>query len=281
MPRKTETVRMILRIPPRKLPHPRLLFTIDSSTPNYEGEISPILERFAEHRVPVTIFVSNETLSGDGNYAAIRSICSFAEQQRLPVEIASHGSRHEDLSRDDLRGVIGKIGESLRDFREKGLPVRGFRAPFLSIEHAYRDILSAVRTDDGGLKYDSSVCFESGILTSFFHILIRRKCPHKIGEVWELPVSALDDYHLLKKMARGERFAFFYWVLELNMWISRLNYFLLMFHPHTIGRHLGLLDRFLSHCAKRLPGECFMTCIQLVDELDTICMRNALRGPDR
>lgn len=278
MARITETITKVLSIPYWKLPQPRLLFTIDSGEPNKEGDISAILERFAVHRVPVTFFVSNETLSGDGNYTAIREIFRFAEQKRLPLEIASHGSRHEDLSHDAPLEVGKKIVNSLREFNKEGFPVRGFRAPFLSIEKDYRDILSTVRVDNGGLRYDSSICFESGLLTSLFHILVRRKSPHKIGMVWELPVSALDDYHILKKRVNGELFAFFYWVVEINMWVHRLNYFLLLFHPHTIGKHLGLLDRFLSYCVARFPEENFMTCIQLVNELDALHMQGAPSG---
>lgn len=281
MVRRAKKIATILRIPSSKLPRPRLIFTIDSSEPDYEGEISPILERFAAHRVPVTIFVTNETLSGSGNYPTIGAIFRFAEQQGLRLEIASHGNRHEDMSNDEPREAGRKIVESLREFSNKGFSVHGFRAPFLSIEDNYRDILSSLRVDNGGLKYDSSICFESGLMTSFFHMLVRRKSPHKVGTLWELPISALDDYHILRRRRKREPVAFLYWVVELNMWLLSLNYFLLLLHPHAIGKHLSLLDRFLSYCVGRFPEENFVTCLQLVDELDALRIQYNLQDTDR
>ena len=281
MSKKIETIKKILRIPLWKLPYPRILFTVDSSEPKYESEIAPLLEKFAAHQVPVTLFVSNETLSGQGNYSAIQEIFRFSERNRLPLEIASHGFRHYDLSNADPCAVIEKINESVSDFDRKGVDVRGFRAPFLSIEEKYRDILSAMRGNNGGVRYDSSTCFESSLLTSFFHILVRKKCPHKIGAMWELPISALDDYHILQKKGRGERFAYFYWVAEANIWIRRLNYCMLLFHPYIIGKNLVLLDKLLSYCRDRFPPECFMTCVQLVNELDALCIHTVLPGSDQ
>jgi peptidoglycan/xylan/chitin deacetylase (PgdA/CDA1 family) len=228
----------------------------------------------------VTMFVTNETLSGTGNYPVIEAIFRFAEQQSLRLEIASHGSRHEDMSNDDPREAGKKIVGSLREFSDKGFPVCGFRAPFLSIEDNYQDILSSLKVDNGGLRYDSSICFESGLMTSFFHILVRRKSPHKVGTLWELPVSALDDYHILRKRGKGEPLAFLYWVVALNIWLLRLNYFLLLLHPHTIGKHLALLDRLLSYCVGRFPEKNFVTCLQLVDELDALRMQYTLSDTD-
>lgn len=281
MSKKTETIRRILRIPLWKLPYPRILFTIDSSEPDYKGEIAPLLEQFAAHHIPATLFVSNETLSGRGNYPVISEICQFSERNGLPLEIASHGFRHHDLSGADPCAVIEKINKSVSDFDEKGFAVRGFRAPFLSIEDKYQDILSAMRGHNGGVRYDSSTFFESGLLTSFFHVVVRRKSPHKIGAMWELPISALDDYHILKKKRRGDRFAYFYWAAATNIWIRRLNYCLLLFHPHIIGKHVSLLGTFLSFCRDRFRPEYFMTCSQLVNELDALCTRTALSESDR
>jgi len=228
------------------------------------------LQVFADHRIPVTFFVCNETLSGEENHSTVQEIFAFAREHGLCLEIASHGIRHRDLSKEEPEATIEMIEQSVRAFEGKGPRIQGFRAPFLSIENRYRHILGSKEWKDCCLRYDSSICFESNLLTSLFHVLARRKCPHKIGSVWELPISSLDDYHMMSKMGRSERFVFLYWAAEMNVWIRLINYFMLTFHPHTIGRNLLLLDRILRYCRKRFPKDSFRTCIQLVEELDTL-----------
>jgi peptidoglycan/xylan/chitin deacetylase (PgdA/CDA1 family) len=267
MASQIDRVRALLQIPLRRLPYPRLLFTVDSSQPEFE-ELRPILELFADHRIPVTFFVCNETLSGKENHSAVQEMFAFSRDNELCLEIASHGIRHRDLAKEEPEDIIEMIEQSVRDFNGKELRIQGFRAPFLSIENRYRHILASKRWRDGLLRFDSSICFESSLVTSLFHILARRKCPHKIGSVWELPISALDDYHVMSKQGRSEQFAFLYWIAEMNAWIRLINYFMLTLHPHTIGKNLLLLDRVLRYCRNRFPEDSFRTCTQLVEELD-------------
>jgi hypothetical protein len=267
---KIDSAKALMQIPLRRLPYPRLLFTVDSSQPKFERQLRPIMELFANHRIPVTFFVCNETLSGEENHSTVQEMSAFAREHDLCLEIASHGIRHRDLAREEPEAIVEMIEQSVRDFKGKGLRIQGFRAPFLSIENRYPHILASERWKDGCLRYDSSICFESSLLTSLFHVLARRKCPHKIGSMWELPISALDDYHVISKKGRGERFAFLYWIAEMNAWIRLINYFMLALHPHTIGRNLSLLDRVLRYCRNRFPEDSFRTCTQLVGELEAV-----------
>lgn len=270
MLKKVDAIKRILKIPVMRLPSPRILFTLDSKEPNYDTEIGPILSVFSDLHIPVTIFMTNMTLSGKENYPAITKILQFSEGHHFPVEIASHGLQHHDLSVLEMSVTIEKINGSLKDFSMKGLSVHGFRAPFFSTENSYRDILDAMAGNPGNLRYDSSICFESNLLTSAFNLLVGKKCPHRIGNLYELPISALDDYHILSRMGRGDRFSYLYWKVEALMWIRRLNYCMFLFHPHIIGKKLALLKKFLSYCHDRFPSDAFITCSELIRELDLL-----------
>lgn len=265
---KVRALRSIMGIPHTRLPYPRVLFTLDSKEPKYKAEIEPVLTEFAGLRIPLTIFVTNMTMSGQENYHAVRDIMNFAHRHDYALEIGSHGMRHDDLSGSGVPGIIEMITESLRNFHGKDILVRGFRAPFFSTENSYREVLGSGGTIEG-LLYDSSISFGSSMFASIFNIVAGRKCPHRIGDIYELPVSALDDYHILSRMKRGPEFAYHYWRAEAHLWVRRLNYCMMLFHPHIIAKHTALLRRFLASCHDRYPPESFVTCSELVRELGT------------
>lgn len=261
-----------------RLPGPRILVTTDLGDETYDGEIRPMLEVFARHRVPLTLFSPNRSFSGDENREIIFETIAFAKENRIPVEIASHSIDHGDLSHCSSDRVVLKVEESLKAFEKWGIRVHGFRAPYLGIESIYGDVLNRISGEGVSLVYDSSTCFESNLITSLFHVVARKKSPHRIGSVWELPISCLDDYHLLIRQNRGERFVYLYWVAEMRLWIRSLNYFMILLHPDIMISHLKLLDRFLACCRRRFPPEAFCTCQRVVNDLEVFNRPGVMAG---
>ncbi|MBW1788290.1 MAG: polysaccharide deacetylase family protein [Deltaproteobacteria bacterium] len=154
---KAKEIRQILDIPVRRLPAPRILITMDLGEEEYIDGPGPVLDLFARHQVPLTLFVNNRSMSGGDNRRLITGIESFFNGNGIPLEIASHSIDHQDLRSIGLPGVAAKVEESLREFRDWGIPVRGFRAPYLGIEGFYQDLLAHITENGGSLSYDSSL----------------------------------------------------------------------------------------------------------------------------
>ncbi|MBU1486965.1 glycosyltransferase family 4 protein [bacterium] len=95
--------------------------------------------------------------------------------------------------------------------------------------------------DKDVLRYDSSVLFEGNLFYSRLHDLFPRKCPHRIGNVWELPISCLDDYNLFERLKRTDEFVTAYWKKKVDVNIDHHNYFLLLVHPPVIANHFQVL----------------------------------------
>ena len=258
----------VLAIPALRLPKPAILFTIDSDQPGFETDTLPVLDLFALHGIPVTLFLCNRDGDGDENDERIAGIVDHASRRGQRLEIGSHSVDHSSLSDTAADEAAEIIKQSLRLFSQNGITATGFRAPYLSTEQNYRETLGAVRDKECPLKYDSSVCFESNFMGTFFHLLTARKCPHQIAGFWELPISCLDDYHLLERMRMQERLVHFYWNCQIRFWVWRLNYCLVLLHPHIMSQRRELLASLLSDCRRRFPAAAFKTCSDLVGELD-------------
>lgn len=268
LPRKLEAMGLLLGMRPVRLPHPRIAVTLDSGEPDWAGELRPIFELLARRRVPVTAFVCNRTESGRGNGPAVRTLTEFGQREELPVEIASHGLNHRNLAGLEPDEIARLIQGSLDAFRTEGLDVVGFRSAELGTELRYREVLDRLGPPCP-LRYDSSVCLESGLASTALHAALRKKGPHRVGRRWELPISALDDYHLFARMRKTERFALNYWTLTTRWWLNRTNYALLLLHPRHIGPRLGLLEELLTRLGAMSPRPLFATCAEMADELDS------------
>lgn len=265
---KLEAMGLLLGMRPVRLPQPRIAITLDSGEPNWEGELRPIFELMARRRVPVTAFVCNRTESRRDNGPAVRALSEFGQREGLPVEIASHGLDHENLTGLDSDEIARLIQRSLDAFRAEGLNVAGFRSAELGTELRYREVLDRLGPACP-LRYDSSVCFESGLASTALHAALQKKGPHRVGKRWELPISGLDDYHLFARMRASERCALNYWTLNARWWLNRRNYVLLLLHPRHIGPRLELLDELLTRLGDMSPRPLFSTCTEMVDTLES------------
>lgn len=253
-----------MRLHARRLALPGICLTLDTDTPGTGAGLEATLEIFARHRVPVTLFTCNRTADGREHYDWIRGVVDSAKRRGPPLEVASHGMNHvtyKDMSPDE---AASRIAGSLKEFADHGIPVRGFRSPFLSLEDGYREALRTIDPDGSGLAFESSINFESTLPGSLFHALMFKKCPHVVNGVWELPISCLDDHQLLVRRKHSERFAFHYWRLEMRMWIRRRHYCMVLLHPRIMCRHLELLDRLLADGINRHGLHVFHTCSGLV-----------------
>jgi peptidoglycan/xylan/chitin deacetylase (PgdA/CDA1 family) len=261
---KIKKIQTLLSIPDLKLPSQRIVITVDLDQPLFDLDLRKFIERIALFGTPLTIFTPNHPLSSKG-YGEIRDLLDFAREKELVIEMGSHSVTHESLKGKKASEIVSIIEKSIGLFREGGIPVHGFRAPFLSIEGTYRHILPKIGKDI--LKYDSSVLYEGNLFHSRLHDLIPRKCPHRVGSVWEFPLSCLDDYLLFGKLKKADSFVSAYWKRKMDINLRNHHYFLLLIHPPVILNHFRELEDLLTYGIQNYSETCFTTCHELVKEL--------------
>lgn len=256
--------------PPKYVPQKRVLITADLDEPAFDLHTKQLLELLSCYQVALTMFSPNRTEKGEDSSAVLEQIHEFALHKNLRVEFASHSLSHEPLPRRNPLEAASIIQRSIFTFREKGIPVYGFRSPYLSTESEYRVILKELSKRDGVIRYDSSTLFEGNFYTSRMHDLLAWKTPHRVADVWELPISCLDDYHLFEKYDVEENRAYTYWKRKVEKSLRKYNYFLLLIHPNMFGKHLTVLERLIDYCKYTYPDVAFVTCNELVEELNAV-----------
>jgi peptidoglycan/xylan/chitin deacetylase (PgdA/CDA1 family) len=262
---KIKYLQALLSIPRLKLPYGRILITVDLDQPSFDSYIKKLIEIFSIYEIPLTTFANNG--SGDNKtYEELRKIIEFANKNEVVIEIGSHSITHEDLTHKEPYEIVSIIRKSVTLFRREGIPIYGFRAPYLSIERTYCEVFRKLAGDM--LKYDSSVLFEGNLFYSRMHDLLPRKCPHKIANIWELPLSCLDDFNLFNRLGMSDEFVSAYWKRKVDINIRNHNYFLLLIHPHVITSHSQVLENLLAYCIKKYSRTSFATCYELVKELN-------------
>ena len=254
------------------LPSKRILITADLDQPSFGSYAKDLIESLSYYRVPLTLFSINESQDGEKAYSTLKEIMEFAKRKNLVLEIGSHSIRHTSLANKAPSEILSVIMESIRLFKKEGIPVYGFRSPGLSTERSYRAILKELSTSAKTIRYDSSTLFEGNLFFSKIYDLFRFywKCPHKVGDIWELPISCLDDYHLFNKLKKNEEFVVGYWKRKVETCLHNYNYFLLLIHPQWMVNHLSVLEEFLAYCDLRYPKSCFTTCLGLIEELNLL-----------
>jgi peptidoglycan/xylan/chitin deacetylase (PgdA/CDA1 family) len=252
------------------VPGKRVLITADLDEPVFDSHIQRLLELLSSYQVALTLFCPNRSAEGEESYAVLEQIHEFALNRNLTVEFASHSISHEPLPKKDPPQVASIIQESIFSFRERGIPVYGFRSPYLSTESEYRIILRELGLRDGLIQYDSSTLFEGNMLTSHIHDYLSWKSPHVIEGIWELPISCLDDYHLFERYAVEEHQGLAYWRRKVERCLWKYKYFLLLIHPSIIGRHLRVLENVLAFCRQTYPDIGFVTGHEFVEELNAV-----------
>lgn len=263
---KIKLLKTLLAIPRKRLPEPRIFLTSDLGYPSFEDHTRSFIEALSRFEVPFTLFTPNESPNGERGYGALKELMAYADKKGVAVELGSHGVRHELLSGMNPSQAAAFIEESLLAFREEGFDARGFRAPYLSIESFYRNVLKEAGRSGGGgmnvLAYDSSLSFEGTWRASKVHDRLKRKCPHRIDGIWEFPLSCMSDYVLFEKLKQTDEFAEAFWKRKLDLNIEHLNYFLMLLHPDIMAGHLHVLESFLEYAVQKYSLSAFTTCIE-------------------
>ncbi len=252
-----------------KLTGQRILVTADLDGPQVDHHMQSLLDFVTDQNLPLTLFCTSAVVNERGGLVALQQMLNSAARETVPLEIASHSIKHEPLPGKDPAQAAFIMEQSVQIFREKGIPVVGFRSPYLSIEGDYRTILKELGRTRSSLRYDSSTLFEGTLLASRIHDLFPWKSPHRVSGIWELPISCLDDWHLFVKLVQRPEDVRRYWQRKADLSLGRFNYFLFLLHPQVIGAHLPVLGNLIDHCRKAHPAARFVTCSQLVEELDT------------
>lgn len=248
----------------------RILITADLDGPEVDHHVHELFDFAASRSIPLTLFCTNAVINEREDLAALQQMLDLDARGAVPLEIASHSISHERLPVKDPVRVASIMEQSVQAFREKGIPVAGFRAPYLSIESEYRTILNELRQMNGSIRYDSSTLFEGTLLASRIHDLFPWKSPHCVSGIWELPISCLDDWHLFIKLQQESDEVQRYWLRKTDRCLEKHNYFLLLLHPQVIDPHMKTLDHLVDHCRRTHPAAKFVTCSQLVEELERI-----------
>lgn len=186
-----------------------------------EANTTRVAELLAEHETRATFFVLG--------WVANRYPSLVRQLAELGHEIACHGYSHElvigqtpALFREDVR----KAKHILEDVT--AVPVRGYRAPSLSITHETPWALPILVEE--GFTYDSSLRHK---LTSGMRLSGSKQWPIRIqtaaGPIWELPPTALRFGGLRVPLASGA-------------WFRTLPYsWLRKYFLHTITPARGLV----------------------------------------
>jgi len=134
--------------------------------------IPKILDFFDEHKVKATFFVLGELVKD--NEELIKEISR-------KHEIASHSFSHKRLNKLNGFELEEEIKKSKEAFKEIGINVKGFRAPYFITNKRLWNVLKK-----NGFEYDSSVAgFFPGRYLNF------NLKPRKINGIIELPVPNL------------------------------------------------------------------------------------------
>jgi hypothetical protein len=252
----------------KRLPGKRILITADLEQGALHPHTKATLEMLSRQHASLTAFCPNVSTAGTSIYATVFETREYAEKNQLKIEFASHSMDHTPLPVQDIDRTLDIIHKSVSAFHDEGISVCGFRAPFLSIEGSYREILQEISDRNIAIRYDSSILFEGNRFISRIHDIFTWKSPHLLGNIWELPISCLDDHHVFEKLRMDADSVFKYWTGKMDVYLNKKKYFLLLLHPESHGDQWPLLERIVEFARDEHPDARFVTCCELVDELD-------------
>jgi peptidoglycan/xylan/chitin deacetylase (PgdA/CDA1 family) len=245
----------------------RVLITADLDEPDHDPHLDLMLGLLERERVSLTLFVTN---TWKEDFPGVLDKLEAARTRGMRVEIASHSLKHERMSNLSTAEIVSAIAQSLNDFRSQGLQVTGFRMPLLCTELRYREILQEADRANIGLSYDSSVMLEGKFRFSHLYNMlpVPWKNPQMIGKTWELPISCMDDWHMFVKYGHSDDFARRFWMRRLDRNLGFHGYFLFLLHPFIFWKHMDVLTSLIDCAEERCGFEGFVTCSELVRELD-------------
>ncbi len=185
----------------------------------------------------------------------------------LGIEFAIHGYRHIDHSQLGLDELATQLLCAERVFASTGLPVAGFRSPYLRFNQHLRvavgkvglgylsnqpiiwDVVQGERVSrEAQTAYGRAIAFYQPWSADEVPVL-----PHLDGDLVEIPVSLPDDEMILDRLGGDAGVAERAWSRILAQTYEREELFTLQLHPERISRCASSLSSVLAQARNSNP----------------------------
>lgn len=209
-----------------------------------------LLELLEKKQVPFTFFITGEIAKI--HPGEIKKI--FGKKH----EIASHGFNHISHNNLSQQECFEDLEKSIQTFREIGIRVNGFRAPYMEANH---DCYSNAKKL--GLKYSSSTV---AYAPSIYPVFSKTKKQFKVDGIMEIPITAPCEWQLIvaQNITNPKTLA--------EKWIQMTkDNDVLLLHPVRIGnkKFIKALELFIDSKAKKTS---FITMKEKADGKKGICL---------
>lgn len=182
-----------------------------------------------DHDAKFTFFVVGALLKKQSNY-----ILKLIDDGH---EIASHGYFHNSYCKMLPEDAKNDLLKSIESFKEIGIDVKGFRAPYLDFTEKQFSLLNGT-----GIKYTSNgIAYD---VKGYINAIRYSKGMHKITKnVVEIPITAPDDWYPIVRDGITDHDKLF------SIWKPYLepgNVFL--FHPIRVGnkKFIDIIEKMLK-----------------------------------
>src|SRR5712691_4018578 len=183
------------------------------------------------------------------------------------AELAVHGLVHGDHAALDRRQQRETIARASEIFARCGVPVTGFRGPYLRYNEATLDVLREL-----GFRYQSSQAFAFPLLdgepepsrASLYRLALelcsaldaRRLAvrPRLREGLVDIPVALPDDEILIERLKLKEPARTAQWLQMLDLVYERGDLFTLQLHPERILELGDALRAVMTEARRRRPG---------------------------
>ena len=184
------------------------------------------------------------------------------------AELAIHGYTHVDLRNLSPQELAEQFTRARAAFERCGLPVDGFRAPYLSWNGEAGDLLQAHHlTCSSNKVFDWEVLSRHELTPSqaedinrlyrFYDIWTARRnpsLPYCNQQSVEVPISIPDDELLIDRLGLGEEQVFSVWREAFQKSYARGELFSLLCHPERVPHYRAALRRLLAEVRRASPG---------------------------
>jgi len=169
-----------------------------------------------------------------------RNLSSVHRLQSQGIELAVHGNTHVDYSLLSFEQQVDQINRATQIFKQSGIPVSGFRSPYLRWN---MDTLKAL--SELGLDYDSSQALVWNVVggngtedyhrvLDFYHAQIAEEylsLPRMVGNLVRIPYCLPDDEALVERLKLDNS-------LEMaEIWLAMLDRIYAAGELFTLGLH--------------------------------------------
>lgn len=197
----------------------------------FSDMVSFLENGFSETGTKVTFCVTASLLEGHSAF--------FNHLRSAGHQVAAHGYFHFDFKRKPVSTQAEAIKKSFEAFRRHGMPVKGFRCPYLSYDS---NTIEALSSSDYSWTSNDVVFWDRGRdwnsvkkLGSLYRTIdanVSLSLPFHSGRMIEIPITAPDDEMIFERYRvkrRGEMTEI--WTNIFRRAYLRGELFHLLFHP--------------------------------------------------